>query len=98
MRSSVQAEHPGINNIECTRILAEAWKLLPEQERLRFKRHAAEMQSKFKETNPNYSYRRTPQRGGIPPATKTALAMDRPLDDLSCQFRWDMLLNRHDEG
>jgi hypothetical protein len=96
-RRSIESNSPGINNIECTRILARAWKSLPEEERLAFKRLAAEMQTKFKEDNPNYRYKKTVPHRGIPLVAATTPPSDLPIDDLPSPFRWDMMLNHHDE-
>jgi hypothetical protein len=97
VRPSIQSKHPGINNIECTRILAQAWKLLPEEEQLIFKGMAAELQTRFKEKNPHYTYGKSRRRSAVAVAIETARASDRRLDDHSCPFRWDMMLNHHDD-
>jgi hypothetical protein len=90
-RPSLQLEHPGLNNIEYTRILAEKWKEVPDEEKLAFKRQAAEMQTEFKLQNPNYSYKRTFR----PPKP------DQPEPrDLSppVKFRWEQMLNHHKDS
>jgi hypothetical protein len=97
LRPAVQSKHPSINNIDCTRILADAWRALPEEERLPFKRLAAEMQRKFKESNPHYSYRKSVQRRGLAALRKSEPAVEPPLQEQPCPFRWDMMLNHHDD-
>jgi hypothetical protein len=90
-RPSIQHKYPGLNNIAYTRILALTWKMIPDDQKLTFKRQAAEMQKEFKLRNPNYTYKRT-----------SRLSKSDRLEpsDLSppVQFRWDQMLNHHEDS
>jgi hypothetical protein len=87
----MQIKYPGLNNIEYTRLLAEMWKGLPEEERQMFKRQAAEMQTEFKMQNPNYAYRKSGHIGGrVSKNRKKRGELREPKG-----FRWDQMLNHH---
>jgi hypothetical protein len=100
-RASVQLQHPGLSNIEYTKIMAEMWKAVPEEERHRFKQIAADLQSQFKLKNPNYGYRKGSKQPS-PFRTKPDLAIRSAArtvrgtaDDEPFIFRWDQMLNNH---
>jgi hypothetical protein len=96
IRASVQTENPGLNNIQYTQILAQMWRSLPQKEKCVFQHMAATMQSHFKQTNPNFSYRKTVKKKRCVTAagssTKEAAGKPNPFE-----FRWDQMLNHHDE-
>jgi hypothetical protein len=86
-RPSLQSEHPGLNNIEYTRILAQIWKTVPDEEKLVFRRQAAEMQNEFKLRNPHYTYKKVTKRGK---------SLDAPI--VPREFRWEQMLNHHNDS
>jgi hypothetical protein len=88
-RPSIQAEYPGLSNVEYTRIFAKMWKALPEVEKMVFKGVAADMQDRFKLRNPNYAYRKTAKG----PTVRVIQEVKR--EDFV--FRWDQMLNHHDD-
>jgi hypothetical protein len=85
-RPSIQAEYPGLSNVEYTRIFAKMWKALPESEKMLFKGLAADMQDRFKLRNPNYAYQKTAKG----PTVRVVPREDNV-------FRWDQMLNHHDD-
>jgi hypothetical protein len=91
VRPAIQADHPRLNNIECTRILAEMWRTVSEDERQVFKRQAADMQSEFKLKNPHYTYKKTQK--GERKARVEEMDYSEPM-----AFRWEELLNHHEES
>jgi hypothetical protein len=93
LRASIQVEHPGLNNIEYTRILADRWKTISEEEKSIFKRQAAEMQHEFKRKNPNYSYKKGNKSANVKPLrTESQIGREQ---NLPLVFRWEDLLNHH---
>jgi hypothetical protein len=93
IRAAIQVEHPGLNNIECTRILADRWKIMPEEEKAVFKRQAAEMQNEFNRKNPNYSYKKAIKGTNARPNQIGSLIMRE--SNVPSDFQWDHLLNHH---
>jgi hypothetical protein len=93
IRASIQVEHPGLNNIEYTRILADRWKVVSEEEKVIFKQQAAELQNEFKRKNPHYSYKKATKGTNVKPRTQNQLTRE---SNVPFVFRWDDLLNHHE--
>jgi hypothetical protein len=88
-RPSVQTQHPGLNNIESTKILAQMWNAMADDHKVVFKHMAAELQSDFKNKNPNYGYRKTIRR-------EPARPEPRPPAPPQVPFTWEQMLNHHE--
>jgi hypothetical protein len=84
-RPSVQTRHPGLNNIEYTKILAQMWNEMANDQKVVFKHMAAGLQNDFKNKNPNSGYRKTARR-------ESARPEPRPQQ---VPFTWEQMLNHH---
>jgi hypothetical protein len=65
--------------------------MVPDEEKLAFKRQAAEMQTKFKLQNPNYSYKRSFR---LPKPDHPESRDLRP----PIRFCWEQMLNHHKDS
>jgi hypothetical protein len=88
-RPSVQSQHPGLNNIEYTKILAQMWNTMADDQKVVFKHMAAELQSDFKNKNPNYGYRKTARK-------ELARTESKPSASPLIPFTWEQMLNHHE--
>jgi hypothetical protein len=75
--------------------MAEMWRTVPDDEKLQFKRMAAEMQHQFKLKNPNYVYRKVHKRRHD---LEDAQSDTRVTPPVPYSFRWDELLNHHNDA
>jgi hypothetical protein len=91
----VQAQHPGLNNIEYRKILAQMWNSMAEDQKIIFKHMVAELQNDFKHRNPNYGYRKTTKREAAP-AKPGFKATEDPITPE--YFSWEHTLNHHEEA
>ena len=65
MRSEVRQQNPSLSNTEVSRILGKMWKEVPNEVKLQYKQKAAALQSEFKKSHPDYTYRKARRKRAL---------------------------------
>ena len=65
MRNKARQENPTLSNTEISSLLGKWWKVIPNEEKLRFKQQATMMQEKFKREHPDYTYRKARRKRAL---------------------------------